>query len=231
MPKKARANGRIFSPITHSASGRATSLCPFAKAYSGLTDAEIRKVDRFVRDNTIEKFGPVRSVKPELVFELAFEAIQRSTRHKSGVAVRFPRISRWRDDKRPEDADSPADRSTKCSTHTSPRLPNEERPHCQRICRGRCGALSAPKDHERERSRAFWRLGVIEEDGAEYFGAFLTKTSVRILIDFLNRKFRLRSCDIHIDGRSRCRARSIIQSDALLRASHLSAAAKSIWNR
>jgi DNA ligase-1 len=81
-------------------------LVPFAKAYSGLTDAEIRKVDRFVRDNTIETFGPVRMVKPELVFELAFEAIQRSTRHKSGVAVRFPRIARWREDKRIEDADS-----------------------------------------------------------------------------------------------------------------------------
>ncbi len=81
-------------------------LVPFAKAYSGLTDAEIRKVDRFVRDNTVETFGPVRSVKPELVFELAFEAIQRSTRHKSGVAVRFPRIARWREDKTIKDADS-----------------------------------------------------------------------------------------------------------------------------
>ncbi|HQZ97258.1 MAG TPA: ATP-dependent DNA ligase [Pyrinomonadaceae bacterium] len=81
-------------------------LVPFAKAYSGLTDAEIRKVDRFIRDNTVETFGPVRSVKPELVFELAFEAIQRSTRHKSGVAVRFPRISRWREDKTIKDADS-----------------------------------------------------------------------------------------------------------------------------
>ena len=81
-------------------------LVPFAKAYSGLTDAEIRKVDRFVRDNTIETFGPVRSVKPELVFELAFEALQRSTRHKSGVAVRFPRIARWREDKTIKDADS-----------------------------------------------------------------------------------------------------------------------------
>ncbi len=81
-------------------------LVPFAKAYSGLTDAEIRKVDRFIRDNTVETFGPVRNVKPELVFELAFEAIQRSTRHKSGVAVRFPRISRWREDKSIKDADS-----------------------------------------------------------------------------------------------------------------------------
>jgi DNA ligase 1 len=81
-------------------------LVPFAKAYSGLTDAEIKKVDRFVRDNTLEKFGPVRAVKPELVFELAFEAIQPSSRHRSGVAVRFPRISRWREDKKPQDADS-----------------------------------------------------------------------------------------------------------------------------
>jgi DNA ligase-1 len=81
-------------------------LVPFAKAYSGLTDQEIRKVDRFVRENTIETFGPVRAVTPKLVFELAFEAIQRSTRHKSGVAVRFPRIARWRDDKSIEQADS-----------------------------------------------------------------------------------------------------------------------------
>ena len=81
-------------------------LVPFAKAYSGLTDAEIRRVDRFVRDNTIETFGPVRSVKQELVFEIAFEALQRSTRHKSGVAVRFPRILRWRDDKSIDEADS-----------------------------------------------------------------------------------------------------------------------------
>jgi DNA ligase-1 len=81
-------------------------LVPFAKAYSGLTDTEIRKVDRFVRDNTLETFGPVRMVKPELVFELAFEAIQRSGRHKSGVAVRFPRIARWREDKKIKDADS-----------------------------------------------------------------------------------------------------------------------------
>lgn len=81
-------------------------LVPFAKAYSGLTDVEIRRVDNFVRRNTIETFGPVRSVTPQLVFELAFEAIQRSTRHKSGVAVRFPRISRWREDKTIKDADS-----------------------------------------------------------------------------------------------------------------------------
>jgi DNA ligase 1 len=82
------------------------ALVPFAKAYSGLTDAEIRAVDRYVRQNTLEKFGPVRTVTPGLVFELAFEGIQESSRHKSGIAVRFPRISRWRTDKTPADADS-----------------------------------------------------------------------------------------------------------------------------
>ena len=81
-------------------------LVPFAKAYSGLTKAEIEEVDRFVRDNTVERFGPVSSVRPELVFELAFEGMQLSGRHKSGIAVRFPRIARWRKDKRVEDADT-----------------------------------------------------------------------------------------------------------------------------
>jgi ATP-dependent DNA ligase len=81
-------------------------LVPVAKAYSGLTDEEIRQVDGFIRKNTLEKFGPVRAVKPELVFELAFEGIQASTRHKSGIAVRFPRMLRWRTDKKPEEADT-----------------------------------------------------------------------------------------------------------------------------
>ena len=81
-------------------------LVPFAKAYSGLSDEEIREVDAFVRANTVEKFGPVHAVKPELVFELAFEGIQRSSRHRSGIAVRFPRMARWRKDKKAEDADS-----------------------------------------------------------------------------------------------------------------------------
>ena len=81
-------------------------LVPFAKAYSGLTDAEIREVDRFVRTHIRERFGPVRAVDPELVFEIAFEGIRRSGRHKSGVAVRFPRMARWRRDKRPEEADT-----------------------------------------------------------------------------------------------------------------------------
>lgn len=80
-------------------------LVPFAKAYSGLTNEEIRQVDRFVRANTLERFGPVRSVIPKLVFEIAFESIQKSSRHKSGIAVRFPRIQRWRKDKNAADAD------------------------------------------------------------------------------------------------------------------------------
>ena len=84
----------------------AGQLVPIAKAYSGLTDEEIRHVDAFVRRNTTEKFGPVRTVKPELVFELAFESIQASTRHRSGVAVRFPRILRQRLDKKAADADT-----------------------------------------------------------------------------------------------------------------------------
>ena len=78
-------------------------LVTFAKAYSGLTDKEFAQVDHFVKRNSIEKFGPVRTVKPELVFELAFEGIAESKRHKSGVALRFPRMSRWRKDKRPEE--------------------------------------------------------------------------------------------------------------------------------
>jgi DNA ligase-1 len=81
-------------------------LVPFAKAYSGLTDAEINKVDYFVKRNTLEKFGPVRTVKPELVFEIGFEGINKSTRHKSGIALRFPRILRWRHDKPKEEADT-----------------------------------------------------------------------------------------------------------------------------
>jgi DNA ligase 1 len=80
-------------------------LVPFAKAYSGLTDTELRELDRWIRRNTVEKFGPVRSVRPEQVFEVAFEGIQASSRHRSGLAVRFPRIARWRTDKKPEEAD------------------------------------------------------------------------------------------------------------------------------
>ena len=81
-------------------------LVPFAKAYSGLTDKEIREVDKFIKQNTIDKFGPVRTVKPELVFEIGFEGINASTRHKSGIAVRFPRILNWRHDKTAAEADT-----------------------------------------------------------------------------------------------------------------------------
>jgi DNA ligase-1 len=98
-----RAN--LFTDYTF-AVWHAGDLVPFAKAYSGLTDDEISQVDAFVRRNTRERFGPVRSVRPELVFEIAFENIRRSARHKSGVAVRFPRIARWRRDKSASQADS-----------------------------------------------------------------------------------------------------------------------------
>jgi len=81
-------------------------LVPITKAYSGLTDEEIREVDRWVRSNATERKGPVRIVRPELVFEIAFEGLQESDRHKSGIALRFPRMARWRRDKRPEDADT-----------------------------------------------------------------------------------------------------------------------------
>jgi DNA ligase-1 len=81
-------------------------LVPVAKAYSGLTEPEMKKVDEFVRVHKLERFGPVVRVKPVLVMELAFEGGQHSTRHRSGIALRFPRILRWRQDKRPEDADT-----------------------------------------------------------------------------------------------------------------------------
>lgn len=84
----------------------ARELVTFAKAYSGLTDAEFRKVDDWIKKNTLERFGPVRSVTPELVFEIGFEGIALSKRHKSGVATRFPRILRWRHDKKMDEADS-----------------------------------------------------------------------------------------------------------------------------
>lgn len=83
-----------------------TELVTFAKAYSGLTDAEFRKVDNWIKKNTLERFGPVRSVTPHHVFEIAFEGIALSKRHKSGIATRFPRILRWRQDKNMEDANT-----------------------------------------------------------------------------------------------------------------------------
>ena len=81
-------------------------LVPFTKAYSGLTDAEFRQITAWVRKNTIERFGPVRSVSPHHVFEIAFEGINRSARHKSGVALRFPRMLRWRQDKPAQEANT-----------------------------------------------------------------------------------------------------------------------------
>ena len=82
------------------------SLVPFAKAYSGLSDEEMREVDALVRKTTIENFGPVRSVRPTMVFELGFEGIALSKRHKSGIATRFPRMLRWRRDKSVAEADT-----------------------------------------------------------------------------------------------------------------------------
>ena len=96
----------LYTDYTFAVWNEEKQLVPFAKAYSGLSDAEIRQVDNFVKRNTKERFGPVRTVKPELVFEIAFEGIQKSNRHKSGVAIRFPRILRWRHDKKAEDANS-----------------------------------------------------------------------------------------------------------------------------
>src|SRR6185437_6629188 len=82
-----------------------SELVPVAKAYSGLNNAEIAELDRWIRSHTTEKFGPVRQVEQTQVFELAYEGIAASTRHKSGIALRFPRIVRWRKDKRASEAD------------------------------------------------------------------------------------------------------------------------------
>ncbi len=103
-----RGHGRrasLYSDYTF-AVWQDSQLVPVAKAYSGLTDEEMKSVDDYVRKNTLEKFGPVRTVKPGLVFEIAFEGIQKSPRHKSGIAVRFPRIARLRPDKPIEEADT-----------------------------------------------------------------------------------------------------------------------------
>jgi DNA ligase-1 len=91
-----RAN--LFTDFTFAVRA-GNDLVPFTKAYSGLTDAEFRKITAWVRKNTLQRFGPVRQVKPEHVFEIAFEGIHQSPRHKSGVALRFPRMKRWRQDK------------------------------------------------------------------------------------------------------------------------------------
>ncbi len=98
-----RAN--LFTDFTF-AVWNGNDLVPFTKAYSGLTDAEFRSITAWVKKNTLQRFGPVRQVTPEHVFEIAFEGIQASTRHKSGVALRFPRMSRWRHDKPIQDANT-----------------------------------------------------------------------------------------------------------------------------
>ena len=96
----------LFTDYTFAVWDQDKKLVVFAKAYSGLTDAEIAQVDHFIKRNTLEKFGPVRTVTPKLVFEIGFEGINASSRHKSGIAVRFPRILRWRKDKTAEEADT-----------------------------------------------------------------------------------------------------------------------------
>lgn len=98
-----RAN--LFTDFTF-AVWNGDDLVPFTKAYSGLTDDEFRKITAWVKKNTLQRFGPVRSVTPHHVFEIAFEGIQASSRHKSGVALRFPRMARWRQDKPVQEANS-----------------------------------------------------------------------------------------------------------------------------
>jgi DNA ligase-1 len=98
-----RAN--LFTDFTFAVRS-GNDLVPFTKAYSGLTDAEFRKITAWVRKNTLERYGPVRQVKAEHVFEIAFEGIAPSPRHKSGVALRFPRMKRWRHDKPLDEANT-----------------------------------------------------------------------------------------------------------------------------
>ena len=109
-----RAN--LFTDFTF-AVWKGNELIPFTKAYSGLTDEEFRKITAWVKKNTKERFGPVRSVTPEHVFEIAFEGIQASPRHKSGVALRFPRMSRWRHDKPIREANSLDDLNEMLATY------------------------------------------------------------------------------------------------------------------
>jgi DNA ligase-1 len=108
----------LFTDYTFAVWGDDGELVPFAKAYSGLSDAEIREVDNWVRSHTLERFGPVRRVQPVQVFELAFEGLQPSKRHKSGVATRFPRIARWRKDKPAAEADTLATLRALAQRHT-----------------------------------------------------------------------------------------------------------------
>ena len=112
MPSAAMVNGHLLSDYTFGAwandvdnPDHAAVLVPVGKAYSGFSDAELKKLDAFVRANTIQRYGPVRELKKTLVVEVAFDAISRSSRHKSGVAMRFPRFQRIRWDKLADEAD------------------------------------------------------------------------------------------------------------------------------
>lgn len=102
-----RAN--LYTDFTFAVRTDSEELVPFTKAYSGLTDAEFREITAWVRRNTLERFGPLRRVRPEHVFEIAFEGVRESPRHKSGIALRFPRMKRWRRDKKPGEANTLAD--------------------------------------------------------------------------------------------------------------------------
>ncbi|MEM6729657.1 MAG: cisplatin damage response ATP-dependent DNA ligase, partial [Pseudomonadota bacterium] len=109
-----RAN--LFTDFTF-AVWKGDDLVPFTKAYSGLTDKEFREITSWVRKNTLQRFGPVRQVTPHHVFEIAFEGIQASSRHKSGVALRFPRMNRWRKDKPLKEANTYADLTEMLETY------------------------------------------------------------------------------------------------------------------
>lgn len=113
-----RAN--LYTDYTFALRNEAGELVPFAKAYSGLDQTEIEELDSWIRRNTKDKFGPVRSVAPLHVFEIGFEGISKSGRHKSGIAVRFPRILRWRRDKKPADADTLSTAFDLMQAETSP---------------------------------------------------------------------------------------------------------------
>ncbi|MEM9979243.1 MAG: cisplatin damage response ATP-dependent DNA ligase, partial [Cyanobacteria bacterium P01_D01_bin.2] len=117
-----RAN--LFTDYTF-ALWQGENLVPFAKAYSGLDNKEIATLDKWIRRHTRERFGPVRSVEPVHVFEVGFEGIARSKRHKSGISVRFPRILRWRHDKPIAEADSLDAAMALLETHSTPALPTE----------------------------------------------------------------------------------------------------------
>jgi DNA ligase-1 len=133
VPAGAAEAEAVADAIARRAPAGELQLVPFTKAYSGLTDAEFAEVDRIIRATTVEKFGPVRSVRPALVFELGFEGIARSPRHKSGIALRFPRMLRLRPDKPLHEADTLATLQALLRAHGSGRA---------------AGDTTAPKDKD-----------------------------------------------------------------------------------